>query len=141
MVTKDDVFFAAETRFRLATVLIWVGVLAWVPFIVMRIIGYTPSIFWFLPFHLIGVVGGSRMKSMARREMGTDLHKKTRLRTLGHLLVFVGIFVWIVYFSLKLIFHVPVDVGQFLPYHLTAILSGITVLLVNFLVQRQKPNL
>ena len=70
--------------------------------------------------------------------MGAAPPKKTRLRGLGHFLVLTGISVWVVYFSLKLIFHLPVEVGQFLPYHLTAMLSGVAILLVNFLRQRQK---
>ena len=141
MVTKGEVFPAVETRYRLATVMIWVGGLTWNPFIVMRILGNTPSIFWFLPFHLIGVVGGSRMKALARREMGALPPQKTRLRTLGYMLIILGILVWMLYFSLKLIFQVPVEVVQLLPYHLAAVLSGIALLLVNFLVLRRKSNL
>ncbi len=138
MVTKEETLPTILTRYRLASVLIWMGVLTWVPFILLRTMGQKPSIFWFLPFHLIGVVGGSRLKAAVRREMGVASPKKTRLRTLGHILVGTGISVWVVYFSLKLIFHAPVEVGQFLPYHLTAMLSGVAILLVNFLVTRQK---
>ncbi len=137
MVTKDEALPTSLTRYRLASVLIWIGVLTWVPFIILRTMGQKPSLFWFLPFHLIGVVGGSRLKAAVRREMDLESPKKTRLRTLGHMLVGIGIFVWVVYFSLKLIFHAPVEVGQFLPYHLTAILSGIAILLINFLLNRQ----
>jgi hypothetical protein len=138
MVTKEETLSRELTRYRLATALIWVGVLTWIPFIILRTLGQKPSLFWFLPFHLIGVVGGSRLKAAVRREMGAPPTKKTLLRTVGHILVFTGIMVWVVYFSLKLIFHLPVEVGQFLPYHLTAMLSGIVILLVNFLVNRQK---
>lgn len=138
MVTKEETLSPGLIRYRLATALIWLGVLIWVPFIILRIMGENLSIFWFLPFHLIGVVGGSRLKAAARREMGAPPPKRTHLRTIGHILVIIGIMVWVVYFSLKLVFHTPVEVGQFLPYHLTAMLSGITILLVNFLVTRQK---
>lgn len=138
MVSNAETLATGKNRKRLANIMIWVGVLTWLPFIIMRTMGHTPSIFWFLPFHLFGVVGGSRLKSAIRREMDGMPAKKTRLRLLGHILVFTGIMVWVVYFSAKLIFHLPVEVGQFLPYHLTAMLSGITILLINFLLNRQK---
>lgn len=138
MVTEESTLNPGLVRYRLATALIWVGVLTWVPFIILLSMGLKPSIFWFLPFHLIGVIGGSRLKATARRELGEQPPKKTLLQTIGHILVITGIMVWVVYFSLKLIFHIPVEVGQFLPYHLTAMLSGIAILLVNFLVSRQR---
>ena len=75
---------------------------------------------------------------MTRREMGAEPPKKTRLRTLGHILVFIGISVWGVYFYLKLVVHADVDVSQFLPYHLTAMLSGVVILFVNFLINRRE---
>lgn len=137
MVTKEKALPTNLTRYHLASVLIWIGVLTWVPFIILRTMGQKPSLFWFLPFHLIGVVGGSRLKAAVGRELGLEAPKKTRLRTLGHILVGIGIFVWVVYFSLKLIFHAPVEAGQFLPYHLTTMLSGIAILFVNFLLNRQ----
>lgn len=138
MVTKQDGLISASVRYRLANLLIWSGVLTWVPFILLRFAGEKPNIFWFLPFHLIGVVGGSRLKAAARRDLGSSAPQKTRLRTLGHILVFTGIMVWVIYFFLKLVAHVPVDVSQFLPYHLTAMLSGVAVLFANFWLERRK---
>ena len=58
MVTDEKISNAALTRYRLGNALIWLGVLTWLPFIVLRIAGEKPSLFWFLPFHLVGVVGG-----------------------------------------------------------------------------------
>jgi hypothetical protein len=138
MVTKENNLIPAITRYRLATILIWVGALTWVPFIILRFAGERPNIFWFLPFHLLGVVGGSRLKAAARRDLGAATYQKTRLRTLGHILVFTGIMVWVVYFSLKLVVHLPVEVGQFLPFHLTAMLSGVIILFLNFWRERRK---
>jgi len=139
MVTRAYNSIPALLRFRMANVMIWIGVLAWVPFILLRIAGEKPNILWFLPFHLLGVVGGSSLKSVSRRELGEDVPKNTRLRRLGHILVFTGIMVWVVYFFLKLVVHYPVEVSQFLPYHLTAMLSGVAVLFINFWRER-KPD-
>jgi len=138
MVTKGESLPASLNRYRLATALIWVGVFTWIPFIILRTMGHKPSLYWFLPFHLVGVIGGSRLKAAVRRETGQSPPKKTVLRTIGHILVFTGISVWLVYFSSKLLFHLPVEVSQFLPYHLTAMLGGIAILLVNFMFNRQK---
>lgn len=140
MVTKENTILPAPTRYRLATTLIWAGVLTWVPFLLLRSLGQKPPLFWFLPIHLVGVVGGARLKASANREMGTALPKKTPLRTFGRLLVLTGILVWVVYFYLKLVAHAPVEVSQFLPYHLTAMLNGVAVLLLDFLIDRRKSS-
>jgi polyferredoxin len=138
MVTREDELFPAIARYRLANSLIWIGVLTWAPFILLRFAGETPNLFLFLPFHLLGVVGGSRLKAAARRDLGEAAPQKTRLRTLGHILVFTGIMVWVIYFFLKLVVHMPVEVGQFLPFHLTAMLSGVVILFANFWRERRK---
>ena len=136
MVVEEKTTYWALLRYRIGLVLIWVGVLTWLPFILMRANGLKPNIFWFLPFHLIGVVGGSRLRKMARREMGTEAPKKNALRTIGHCLIFLGIMVWGVYFYLKLVAGQPVDVTDFLPYHLVGIFSGIGLLAVNYFVEK-----
>ena len=136
MVVEEKTTNWALLRYRIGLVLIWVGVLTWLPFILMRANGLKPNIFWFLPFHLIGVVGGSRLRKMARREMGTEAPKKNALRTIGHSLIFLGIMVWGVYFYLKLVAGQPVDVTDFLPYHLVGIFSGIGLLAVNYFVEK-----
>ena len=137
MVTKQDGLISAVVRYRLANLLIWSGVLTWLPFILMRASGSKPSIFWFLPFHLVGVVGGSRMRSAARRDMGADAPRKNVFRTIGHNLIFLGIMVWGVYFYLKLVVGLSVDVGDFLPFHLTGIFGGITFLVIGYFVNRK----
>jgi hypothetical protein len=103
----------------------------------MRASGMKPSLFWFLPFHLIGVVGGSRLRKKAREEMGMGAPKKNIFRSFGHSLIFLGILVWGVYFYLKLVAGQQVDVGDFLPYHLTGILGGISFLVVGYFINRR----
>jgi len=138
MVTREETTKSVLNGYRLGTVLIWIGVSVWVPFIILRAMGYTPSLFWFLPFHLMGVVGGSKVRAVARQEMDLPPTPKTKLRTVGHILVFIGILVWAPYFYGKLFLQAPLDVGQFLPYHLVFVLSGVFLLLVNFLMARRK---
>ena len=137
MVSDEKIIKTVLTRYRLGNVLIWLGVMTWLPFIVLRIAGEKPSLFWFLPFHLIGVVGGSRLRSLARKEMGALAPKKNLLRIIGHGLIYTGILVWAPYFYLKLIAQQPVDVMNYLPYHLTGVLSGILFLGLSYLINRK----
>ena len=136
MVAGEKSANAAQIRYRAGFFLIWIGVLIWLPFIVMRASGLKPSLFWFLPFHLVGVIGGSRLRKKAREEMGVDAPKKNALRTLGHSLIFLGILVWSVYFYLKLVVGQSVEVPDFLPYHLVGIFSGIGLLVINYFVSK-----
>jgi hypothetical protein len=140
MVTGEKIANSTLVRYCAGIVLIWLGVLTWLPFILMRASGHKPSIFWFLPFHLVGVIGGSRLRKMARKEMGVDPPKRNVFHTTGHGLIFLGILVWGVYFYLKLIMRQPVEVTAFLPYHLVGIFGGIGLLAVNYFVAREKEN-
>ena len=66
MVTVAKLFSTPLTRYRLGSALIWVGVLTWTPYIFLRVTGQVTSPFLFLLFHLVGVVGGSRLRSHVR---------------------------------------------------------------------------
>ena len=138
MVTNEKIYNAALTRYRLGNALIWLGVLTWLPFIVLRIAGEKPLLFWYLPFHLAGVIGGSRLRAYARREMEMPKPQKNRMQTIGHGLIFAGILVWAPYFYLKFVAQQSVDVMDYLPYHLTGVLSGIGLLMLNYLFGRWK---
>jgi len=137
MVTEEKTTDMVLARYRLGTMMIWLGVLTWLPFIVLRIAGEKPSLFLFLPIHLIGVVGGSRLRAYARKEIGAHPPKKGRLRVIGHGLIYTGILVWVPYFYLKLTIQAAVDVMNFLPYHLTGVLGGILVLGLSYLIERK----
>ncbi|MGD8403445.1 MAG: hypothetical protein PVJ21_07280 [Anaerolineales bacterium] len=137
MVAEERTANAASLRYRAGLVLIWVGVLTWLPFIVMRASDMKPSLFWFLPFHLIGVVWGSRLRKKARKELGAEAPKKNIFRTIGHSLIFLGILVWGEYFYLKLVASHPVNVVDFLPYHLIGIFGGVIFLFVGYFINRR----
>lgn len=135
MVTEEKTSSGALARYHLGSVLIWLGVTVWLPFIGLRLIGEKPSLFWYLPFHLLGVVGGSRLRAAACRELGQSSPKKNRLQMIGHGVIFSGILVWIPYFYLKATGQ-PVEVMNYLPYHLIGVLGGVAILAVNhFLTQ------
>jgi hypothetical protein len=137
MVTEAEIYSAALARYRQGSVLIWLGALTWLPFIILRIAGEKPSLFWFLPFHLIGVIGGARLRSLARKEIGALAPKKNLLRVIGHGLIYAGILVWLPYFYLKVLVRASVDVMDFLPHHLTGVFGGIMLLGISYLIAQK----
>jgi hypothetical protein len=138
MVTEKNLLSAPLVRYRLGIVLIWLGVLTWVPFILLRIAGEKPSLFWYLPFHLIGVIGGARLRSVARRELGISPESRNIWRILGHGLILTGVAVWAPYFYLKLAAGVPVNVLNYLPFHLGGIFAGLTFLAIGHWVSKKR---
>jgi len=127
-------------RYRAGTVLIWLGVLTWAPFIFLRTIGERPAFLLFLPFHLIGVIGGARLRSAARRELGLSAPQRTSLHTAGHILILLGISVWIPYLYLKLYLGQSLEVMQFLPFHLAGVLGGVLLHILSYVIERlRKP--
>ncbi len=137
MVTNEKTNNAALTRYRLGNMLIWLGVLTWLPFIVLRIAGEKPSMVWYLPIHLLGVTGGTRLRKFARKEMGAPPPRKSRLRMVGHGLIFAGILVWTPYFYLKAT-QQPADTMNYLPYHLVGVLGGIVLLAADYLLLKKE---
>ena len=128
---------SALSRFHAGTILVWAGVLTWAPFILLRAVGYRPSLLWFLPFHLLGVVGGSRLRAEARREMGSDPPRRNGVQIAGHSLILGGILVWLPYFYLRLVALSPVDVAKFLSFHLTGVLGGVALLILGAVMSRR----
>jgi hypothetical protein len=92
----------------------------------------------FLPFHLIGVIGGSRLRSMARREMGLVPPKKKLLHIAGHIMILLGISVWAPYLFAKLIMGQPAEVMNYLPFHLAGVLGGVFLHLLSYVIERYK---
>jgi hypothetical protein len=138
MVTDEKLVSTALTRYRLGTIFIWLGVMTWLPFIVLRIAGEKPSFFWYLPVHLFGVVGGSRLRSAALKEMDSPAPKKNPLGAVGHGLIYIGVLVWAPYFYLRLIAQQPVGVMNFLPFHLAGVLGGVFCIALSYVFSRKE---
>jgi hypothetical protein len=138
MVTEEKVIDHVVLRYRLGTILIWLGVFIWAPYIFLRVIGERPAFLLFLPFHLLGVVGGSRLRSIARRDLKMNPPKRRSLHTMGHILILLGISVWLPYLYWKLVLGQPVDVMDFLPFHLTGVLGGVFLHLLSFTMERYR---
>jgi hypothetical protein len=108
---------------KLGTVLVWLGVLVWVPYFALRIAGESPSLLLYLPFHLASVIGGSRIRTAANQQLGKPKEKRKGYKLVAHVLVIASILVWIPYYALK-ISGQPVELSPYLIAHLIGILSG-----------------
>jgi hypothetical protein len=140
MVNQEKLINSVVLRYRLGIILVWLGVLSWVPFIFLRAIGERPSFVVFLPFHLLGVIGGSRLRSAAQKELGLLPPKKSVLHMAGHGMIVLGILVWAPYLFLKLVMGQPVEVMNFLPFHLTGVLGGVLLHLLSYVIRRRAKN-
>ena len=138
MVTEEKLISNVVMRYRLGTVLIWLGVFTWAPFIFLKAIGEKPSFLLFLPFHLFGVMGGARLRSIARKELGLISKKRNNLNLAGHLMISLGILVWVPYLYLKLVMGQSVEVMNYLPYHLTGVLGGVSLHILNYFIERRR---
>jgi hypothetical protein len=93
----------------------------------------TRVFFFFLPFHLVVVVGGSRLRSIARKELGMPPPGRNSLHLAGHGMILLGILVWTPYLYSKLILGQPVEIMNYLPLHLTGVLGGVGLHVLSYL--------
>jgi hypothetical protein len=140
MVSEENIIDHIVLRYRLGTILLWLGVLTWAPFIFLRAIGEKPQFLWFLPFHLVGVIGGSRLRAAASKELGMPPGKKNLLRVAGHVLIFLGILAWAPYLYLKVVIGQPMEFTSVLPFHLTGVLGGVSLHVLSYLIDRQRKS-
>jgi hypothetical protein len=138
MVTEEKLISNVVMRYRLGTILIWLGVFTWAPFIFLKAMGEKPSFLLFLPLHLLGVICGARLRSIARKELGLIPNKKNYLTIAGHLMIFLGVLVWVPYLYLKLVVGQSVEVMNYLPYHLTGVLGGVSLHILNYFIERRR---
>ena len=113
----------AHRLHKYGNLMLWAGVLVWVPYFALRIIGESPSLVLFLPFHLLGVISGGRMRMSANKQLGKPVEKRQGYKRVAHYLVITSLLVWIPYYVLKLAGR-TVELTPFLIVHLTGIFSG-----------------
>jgi hypothetical protein len=119
---------------RLGTILIWAGVLVWAPYFILRMFGENPSLMMYLPFHLIGVIGGGRLRLVANKQLGKKVEKRKGYKLVAHLLVIASLLVWIPYYALKLTGN-TVELTPYLTVHLIGIFSGTGLMSVGAVMQ------
>lgn len=113
-----------EQKAKYSNIFIWIGVLAWVPYIVARIMQIDLPGIPFLVFHLIGVLGGIILRRQASQNDAPPSPLIQRLKTISTILLVTGVSVWAVYFGLDWLTGVERVITPFLITHLTLVLSG-----------------
>ena len=112
-------------RRELGTALIWIGVLAWIPYFFLLENDRAPSLLLFLALHLAGVLGGSWLRSSAHRDAEHQVATRGRWRQpVSRVLIYLGVMAWGPYFYLERILHQEVAIDPFLAAHLTGVLGG-----------------
>lgn len=126
---------------KISTILIWVGVLSWVPFIYLKFSDQNPPLIPFLLFHLTGVIGGARSRSWIRQQETGEKPKADRVGVVGRILVLVGVSAWIPYLTMKYVMKIDVDITPFLSVHLPGVLGGGLMMLVGFFRKKEAEDL
>ncbi len=111
---------------KLGNVLLVLGVLAWVPFLFLIAVGQEPPIYPFLAVHLIGVIGGSRLRA---RYNPTKAEKKPKRIVIGRIMILLGVLVWAPYLYQSDVLGRAIEIRPFLALHLTGVLGGIILIL------------
>ncbi len=123
-----------QRLYKFGTVLLWLGVIIWAPYFVLRIVGESPSLMAFLPFHLVGVIGGERLRKTARKRMGIPLKKRKGYKRLAHWILIASILVWLPYYGLILAGR-AVSLNPYLTVHLVGIFGGTGLMAAGGLVE------
>lgn len=111
---------------KLGTIFIWMGVAAWLPFLYLLAVGQHPSIYPFLIVHLVGILGGSRMKALAKKDKTP--HKRHKRQVIGRIMIILGVLVWLPYLYQKEFLDMTVEIRPYLSVHLFGVLGGIALL-------------
>ena len=117
----------ANRRRAIGSVLIWAGVLAWVPFLFLLAGADRPSIIPFLAAHLTGVVGGGWLRASADKLDGRDRARETfgrRRKLVSSSMIYLGVLAWAPYFYFDKILGTETVITPFLAAHLTGVLGG-----------------
>lgn len=117
----------AARRRTWGTLLIWLGVFAWAPFLILLVNGQQVSIFPFLAAHLAGVLGGAWLRASADRMEGLNQaqdRQGQRRKIASRVLIYLGVLAWAPYFYLERVIGQDVDIFPFLAAHLTGVLGG-----------------
>ena len=132
----------ASKRRTIGTIIIWLGVAAWLPFFLLVANRQSVSIFPFLALHLSGVLGGWWLRQSADRMDGIDSAQSTKGRKrkiASRVLIYLGVLAWAPYFYLDKIAGIETAIGPFLALHLTGVLSGVA-LRVSVMLERSSPQ-
>lgn len=121
-----------ERKAKISNLLIWIGVLAWVPYLILRLMRKDFSVLPFLITHIICIIGGIVFRRQASAGASPPTQQTKRLKTISTVLLVLGVSVWGVYFSVQWLGVEISSITPFLAAHLTGVLSGAAIKLYIF---------
>lgn len=124
-----------ESRAKFGKYLVWLGLLAWVPYILARALQVELTVIPFLAAHLTGVLGGIWMRRGGERPAAPTKREKF-LKQFSTILILLGVSAWAAYFGLEWITGVEREIKPFLIVHLSGVLSGAGIKVYNFLARQ-----
>ena len=119
-----------NNRRTVGTILIWLGVLVWAPFLASVAAGQEVPIFPFLAAHLAGVLAGWWLRSSADRMEGVhqvESMRGRRRKIASRILIYLGVLAWAPYLYLTQVLGQETNITPFLAVHLTGVLSGVAL--------------
>lgn len=116
--------FDKISKKRVGMILIWMGVFAWIPYIVLITNDVKTSIFPYLIFHLACSIGGGKLHGPSSE---AELAVGKKRRKASKILIYLGVMAWIPYIYLDDVVGADVSITPYLIMHLTGIFSGIFV--------------
>lgn len=121
-----------EQKAKASILLIWMGVLAWVPYVALRLLGRDISVLPFLIVHILCITGGILLRRQASAGAPPPTRQVQRLKTISTVLLVLGVSVWGVYFGVQWLGVEVASVTPFLMAHLSGVLSGAAIKLFIF---------
>lgn len=115
---------STDQKIRYSKLLIWLGVLAWAPFILSRFMGLDLNGIPFLVAHLSGISGGLYLRRQAAKEMPAPSARIKKLKRFSTILLVIGVSVWPLYYLAGLLSPDPIELRGFLILHLAFVIVG-----------------
>lgn len=115
---------STDQKIRYSKLLIWLGVLAWAPFILSRFMGLDLNGIPFLIAHLSGISGGLYLRRQAAKEMPAPSARIKKLKRFSTILLVIGVSVWPLYYLVRLLSQSPIELRGFLILHLAFVIVG-----------------
>ncbi|MGD2156504.1 MAG: hypothetical protein PVG14_04585 [Anaerolineales bacterium] len=125
-------------RKNIGMLLIWLGVLIWLPYLYLLADGQNPLIYPFLAVHLTGVIGGSRLRKLSSPKRYSKM--RPRRQIIGRVMIVLGAATWAPYLYQKEILNQPVEIAPYLTVHLIGVLGGSLLLASSPLMQFLEKN-
>ena len=111
-------------KIRYSKLFIWLGVLAWVPFIISRFMGIDLNGIPFLIAHLTGISGGLYLRRQVAMEMPAPSERIKKLKRFSTILLIIGVSIWPLYYLIRSMSQNPLEIGGFLFLHLSFVIVG-----------------